>query len=73
MAYYATKLLAHAIKTSGKTDRQGIRDALKAVEVELSGLGMIKFDDHNQAHPNMVITELKDGKVKLLQTISTAE
>lgn len=72
MAYYAMHVLAAAIEQSGKTDRAGIREALAAVSVELPGLGKIEFDDYNQAHPNMVITRLEGGQVRLIQTLPTA-
>jgi len=71
MAYYAMLAMAQAIQNSGKTNRAGIRDALQALKVELPGLGSIDFDDHNQAHPNVVITQLKEGKVTLLKKIPT--
>jgi hypothetical protein len=33
--------------------------------------GHVKFDDHNQAHPNITVSVIKDGKIQLLSVLPT--
>ena len=66
LPYYGVQVLAEAIKIAGSDDRTAIRDALKKVNISFPDLGPVKFDDHNQAHPDMFITAWQNGKLKLV-------
>jgi branched-chain amino acid transport system substrate-binding protein len=72
MAYYAWQTLQHALDQATAPDSQAIRDAIAKVDFEQRGLGPIKFDDHNQAYPNMALATIDDGKIKFLKTLPTA-
>ena len=73
MAYYAWQTLQHALDIATAPDSQAIRDAIAKVDFEQRGLGPIKFDDHNQAYPNMALATIEDGKIKFLKTLPTAK
>jgi branched-chain amino acid transport system substrate-binding protein len=65
-SYEATKLLADAIARAGSTDAEPLRQAIQSTDYR-SMLGeSYSFDDHNQAHNNAVITEVKAGKVHVV-------
>jgi branched-chain amino acid transport system substrate-binding protein len=68
--YYAAKVLAEAIRIAGKADRTSIREGLTKVDMQLPW-GHVKFDDHNQAHPNITVSVIKDGKIQLLSVLPT--
>ena len=68
--YYSAKVLAEAIRIAGKVDRASIRDGLSRVDLQLPW-GHVKFDDHNQAHPNITLSVIKDGKIQLLSVLPT--
>lgn len=70
MAYYGVRAIAKAIEASGDPTPKGIRDGLEKVDYE-DGIGHVKFDDHHQAHPNMVINVIKDGKIQVLEVFPT--
>ncbi len=60
-----------AIEETGKADRVSIRDALTKVDVDTL-LGPVRFDDHNQAHSELVIVGLDDkGNISVLERLST--
>ncbi len=65
MAYYAVEVLADAIKRAGSDDRSAIRDALETSSLNIAGLGPVKFNQNNQAHPDMFVIQWKDGKIVL--------
>ena len=67
MAYYAVDVLADAIKRAGSDDRSAIRDALAKTNLNLAGLGPVKFDANNQAHPDMFLIQWQNGKIALLE------
>lgn len=71
LAYYGMLTLAEAVKHGG-TDREGILAGLRKVDFT-TGIGPIKFDDHNQAHPNMFILKVEGGKIKVLDVIDTSK
>jgi branched-chain amino acid transport system substrate-binding protein len=77
MGYFGIKVLEQAIKNCGKitggvvADRACIRDGLEKVDMNLAGLGRIKFDDHHQAHYSMFITAIRNGKVVILNRVPT--
>lgn len=68
--YTATKAIFEAIKIANSTDPAKIRDALE--QVSFQGLtGEIKFDEKHQAHPDVYITEIQDGKAVFLTSVKT--
>ncbi len=75
MAFYGVHIIAEAVKIAvkdGMPTRKSIRDALEKVDFSIPAMGRVKFDDHHQAYTNMVIHEVRDGKVVLKQRIQTA-
>jgi branched-chain amino acid transport system substrate-binding protein len=72
LPYYAIQVLVEAIELAGSDDRAAIRDALEQLEIQISDLGPVNFDDHNQAHTDMFITQFQDGKVVTLERRSTS-
>jgi branched-chain amino acid transport system substrate-binding protein len=74
MGYYGAKTLFAAMEAvDGTIDRQSIRDALEAVDIDLPGLGHVNFDDHHQAHYPMYINGVQDCEVVALETVPTDE
>jgi branched-chain amino acid transport system substrate-binding protein len=53
-------MLAAAAKAANSTDPKAIRDALTSIKYE-SAMGVIRFDDHNQAEAPLILLEIKDG------------
>lgn len=75
MAYYGIQILAEAIKIAarvGQPTRRSIRDAFEKVDITIPALGRVKFDEHNQAYTNMVIHEIRGGKIVLRAKLQTA-
>ncbi len=73
MSYYATRYvigeaIRNAILEEGVATRETIRDALEALEVE-TPVGLIVFDDHNQAYPFGTIQTIVDGETQFLDTV----
>jgi branched-chain amino acid transport system substrate-binding protein len=73
MAYYAWQTLQHALDLATAPEPQAIRDAIAKVDFQQRGLGPIKFDDHNQAYPNMALATIEDGQIKFLKALPTAK
>jgi len=73
LAYYAWQVLQRALDAAPSADPQAIRDAIAKVDVTLPGLGPIKFDDHNQAYPNMALASIQDGQIKFGKVLPTAK
>ncbi len=74
MAFYGVHIIAEAVKIAvkdGSITRKSLRDALTKVDFSIPAIGRIKFDDHHQAYTNMVIHEVKDGKVVLRTKVQT--
>lgn len=73
MSYYAVYyVIAEAIRTAleenGEVTREGIRDALDNLSVE-TPIGLIEFDDHNQAYPFGTLQTIRDGQTVFLGTV----
>ena len=68
--YYGVRSIANAVRASGQTTRTGIRNGLERVNYE-DGIGPVKFDAHHQAHTNMEISTIVNGKIKLLAVLGT--
>ncbi len=74
MAYYGIQIIAEAVKIAaraGQPTRRSIRDALERVDITIPAMGRVRFDDHNQAYTNMVLHELRDGKIILKAKVQT--
>jgi branched-chain amino acid transport system substrate-binding protein len=74
MGYHAVKdvlaaAIARAQADAGKVTRESLRDALGKISVETT-LGTIRFDDHNQAYPNLFIVQMQQGQAKVLRAIA---
>jgi branched-chain amino acid transport system substrate-binding protein len=77
LGYHAVKsVLAAGIARAaadggGKVTRQGLRDALAKIEVA-TPIGTIRFDEHNQAYPNLFIVQIQGGKTRVLREMAVA-
>jgi branched-chain amino acid transport system substrate-binding protein len=74
LGYHAVKAvlaagIARAAADAGKVTRQSLRDALTRIEAA-TPMGPIRFDDHNQAYPNLFVVQIQGGKIKLLREVS---
>jgi branched-chain amino acid transport system substrate-binding protein len=69
--YYDAFVLADALKRAKSTNPAAIRAALKKVNLK-EAWGTIKFDAHNQAHPNVALQVAKGGQVKLLKVVPSS-
>lgn len=70
--YAVVPAIEVAIRKYGRVDHRTIRDALEQVDVKDSPVGPIKFDDHHQAWINMILIEMRDGKLNILEKLSTS-
>jgi hypothetical protein len=41
------------------------------VDITFPAMGRVRFDDHHQAYTNMVLHEVKDGKITLKAKVQT--
>ncbi len=62
-AYEAVKIIAAAINRAGKSDPASIRKALVDTNFESILGGIVKFDDHHEAHNSAIILKVEGGKV----------
>ncbi|MEJ0070064.1 MAG: ABC transporter substrate-binding protein [Pseudomonadota bacterium] len=66
--YESIKVAADALQRAGTADGAKLRDALAATDYK-GILGPIKFDDHNQAHTNLMLMRVRDGKLSVQELI----
>jgi len=66
LPYYGIHVLAEAIRLARSDERRAIRDALTQVNLTFPELGPVRFNEFHQAHPDMFITQLRDGAVVTL-------
>jgi len=71
MRYVVPEALRIALQDSGELTPSSIRDALEKVSVDTPLIGQIEFDDHNQAHPYMVLQKIENGEIVLLDRLPT--
>jgi branched-chain amino acid transport system substrate-binding protein len=69
LAYYAMYTIDKALQAGGP-GRDGIEKGLAKVDWK-SAIGPIKFDDHDQAHPNLFLVTIDNGQIKVLKTTPT--
>jgi branched-chain amino acid transport system substrate-binding protein len=68
--YDTLQLVAQAIKNANSLKGEDIRNALAKIKYD-SPMGVVTFDDHNQAVMPMVLLEITDGKPAIKGTITT--
>jgi branched-chain amino acid transport system substrate-binding protein len=72
LGYHAVKVLAAAMaraaQDTGSVTRQSLRDALTKVAVP-TPIGVIRFDAHNQAYPNLFIVQIRRGEATVLRVV----
>lgn len=68
--YDTLQLVAQAIKSANSVKGEDVRNALAKIKYD-SPMGMVTFDDHNQAVLPMVLLEITDGKPAIKGTITT--
>lgn len=70
-AYYDTlQLVAQAIRNAHSLKGEDVRNALARIRYD-SPMGVVTFDDHNQAVLPMVLLEVINGKPVIKETITT--
>jgi branched-chain amino acid transport system substrate-binding protein len=69
--YYDAYVLRSALQIAKSTDPTAIRNALKKVNLK-QAWGTIKFDAHNQAHPNVALQTATNGQIKLLKVVPSS-
>lgn len=69
LAYYGMMTIDQAVQAGGPT-AAGIEEGLGKVNWQ-SAIGPITFNDHNQAHPNLFLASVQDGKAVVLKTVPT--
>lgn len=70
-AYYDTlQLVAQAIRNAHSLKGEDVRNALARIKYD-SPMGVVTFDDHNQAVLPMVLLEVINGKPVIKETITT--
>ena len=68
--YDTLQLVAQAIKSANSLKGEDVRNALAKIKYD-SPMGVVTFDDHNQAVMPMVLLEIVDGKPEIKGTITT--
>lgn len=68
--YDTLQLVAQAIRNANSLKGEDIRNALAKIKYD-SPMGVVTFDDHNQAVMPMVLLEITDGKPAIKGTITT--
>jgi len=73
MSYYVTRFvigeaIRNAIANEGEATRATIRDELEATSIE-TPIGLIEFDDHNQAYPFGTLQTIEEGKTVFFDTV----
>ncbi|MDQ1722528.1 MAG: branched-chain amino acid transport system substrate-binding protein [Pseudonocardiales bacterium] len=65
--YNAALVMAKAIDLGGGATSAAIQKGMSQLDIKV-GWGPVKFDDHDQAHPNVVLEEIVGGTVKILSS-----
>ncbi|MDM0059484.1 ABC transporter substrate-binding protein [Variovorax fucosicus] len=68
--YDTLQLVAQAIRSANSLKGEDVRNALAKIKYD-SPMGVVTFDDHNQAVMPMVLLEIVDGKPEIKGTITT--
>jgi len=68
----AVNLVAQALATAGEPTPAKVHEAVR--RAEMKGLyGLIKFDKNGQSFPNIILTEVKDGKYAVVGVTPSAK
>ncbi len=67
--YAVVPAIELAARKYGRVDRKTIRDALVEIDVPNTPVGRIKFDDTHQAFIEMLLLELRGGKINTLERV----
>ena len=68
--YDTMQLVAQAIRNANSLKGDDVRNALSKIKYD-SAMGMVTFDDHNQAMQPMVLLEIAGGKPAIKGTVTT--
>lgn len=71
MRYVVPQALEIALEETGELTPSSIRDGLEKVSVDTPLIGHVEFDDHNQAHPYLVLQKIENGQIVLLERLPT--
>jgi branched-chain amino acid transport system substrate-binding protein len=61
-------VVANAVGRAGSTDGEALRAAIAKTDYQ-GILGPIVFDDHDQAHNNMMYLRVENGKLEVKELI----
>ena len=68
----AVNLVAKALETAGEPTPANVHDAIR--KAEMRGLyGLIKFDKNGQSFPNIILSQVKDGKYAVVGVTPSAQ
>ena len=70
LGYDSTMVLIEAIKRAGTTEGPKLRDTIAATKDHAGITGKISLDEHRNASKSAVILTVKNGKFKLVETIT---
>jgi branched-chain amino acid transport system substrate-binding protein len=68
----AVNLVARALETAGDPTPQNVHDAIRRTELRAL-YGLIKFDKTGQSFPNIILSQVKDGKYALVGVTPSAK
>jgi len=68
--YDTMQLVAQAVRNANSLKGDDVRNALSHIKYD-SAMGMVTFDDHNQAMQPMVLLEIVGGKPAIKGTVTT--
>lgn len=69
--YYDAFVLQAALEKAKSITPAAIQAALKTINLK-QAWGTIKFDSHNQAHPNVALQSVQNGAIKLLKVVPSS-
>jgi branched-chain amino acid transport system substrate-binding protein len=72
-AYEALMVVAEAINNAKSLEPAKIRDAIKKTDLKMSSFGPVKFDANGQNQHPVLITQVQDGKYRLVYPPNVAE
>jgi branched-chain amino acid transport system substrate-binding protein len=72
-AYAALLTAAGAIRSANSAEPAAIRDGLKRIDLPATPFGPIRFDEHGQNHHPVLITQVLDGKYRVVYPFEAAE
>ena len=69
--YEGAQILIDAIRRAGTADPAAVQKALKATTMHSLLGGDYAFDDHNHAHNNAVINEIRGGRIRIVSLLKS--